>query len=411
MDQRVSEQDTAQNKENLGFSAGAAAGQTVPTFSGFGDHGMRVATDHDEDARSNFMMELYRHLGSNVAPGRREVYDARVKPAFVKEHGRAPKDRHEVRKAVQGDSYFQFWGHLRVYCNQTLFYDNARTIERQYDELIERAKSFGGKEKNLDLDPDFEIPRYQAALDMHWMPGSFYTDRAKDDVAAGAIYDAGGLYVMTSGHLGPYGDGAAYSIINYLRERFPDFTPTQILDQGCTVGHNTLPFKEAWPEAEVTGIDIGAPVLRYGHARAQAMGYDVTYSQQNAENTKYDDASFDFIVSTMFLHETSYKAVHNVVREAHRLLKPGGLMLHVEQPPFAWFDDPFEQFVRDWDTHNNNEPFWGPMHDMDLEDVAVKGGFAAEDVVQEMADLIKPTEKDRYARAAGQWYVFAAWKR
>ena len=401
-------------KSNLGFSVaddGEVAHEAVATFSGFGAHDMRVATNHDEDARSNFLMDLYRHLGSNVAPGRRDVYDARVKPAFVKENGRLPKDRHEVREAVQGDPYFQMWGHLRVYCNQTLFYENARTIDRQYDELIERAKSLGGREKNLDLDPDFEVPKYQAAFDMHWMPGSFFTERAEDDVAAGAMYDAGGLYVMTSGHLGPYGDGGAYSVINYLRERFPDFTPTQILDQGCTVGHNTLPFKEAWPDAEVTGIDIGAPVLRYAHARTEAMGYDVTYSQQNAEHTKFDDGSFDFIVSTMFLHETSYKAVHNIVKECHRILKPGGLMLHVEQPPFRWFDDPFDQFVRDWDTHNNNEPFWGPMHDMDLEDVAVKGGFASEDVFQEMADLIKPTDTDRYAKAAGEWYVFAAWKR
>jgi ubiquinone/menaquinone biosynthesis C-methylase UbiE len=216
---------------------------------------------------------------------------------------------------------------------------------------------------------------------------------------------------MTSGHLGPFGDGAAYSIVNYLRERFPDFTPEHVLDQGCTVGHNTLPFKHAWPDAEVTGIDIGAPVLRYAHARAEAMGYDVDFSQQNAEQTKYKDESFDLITSTMFLHETSKRAVNNVVREAHRLLKPGGLMLHVEQPPFRWFDDPFEQFERDWDTHNNNEPFWGPMHDMDLEEVAVKGGFAREDVVQEYAGLMKPTEDNRYTPAAGQWYVFAAWKK
>jgi hypothetical protein len=50
------------------------------------------------------------------------------------------------------------------------------------------------------------------------------------------------------------------------------------------------------------------------------------------------------------------------------------------------------------------------MHDMDLEDVAVKGGFDRDDVLQEMTDLIKPTESDRYAKAPGQWYVFAAWK-
>ena len=410
MDQRVSEHDTAQAKAILGFSADDAPVQKVATFSGFGKHSMRPATDHDEDARSNFMMDLYRHLGSNMAPGRRDVYETRIKPAFIKEHGRAPKDRHEVRKAVKDDPYFQFWGHLRVYCNQALFYDNGRTVDRQLDDLIERAKPRKGAKGSLELDADFQNPKYQAPFDMHWMPGSYYTELTEDDVAAGAMYDSGGLFVMTSGFLGPFGDGGAYSVINYLRERFPDFTPANILDQGCTVGHNTLPFKDAWPEAELTGIDIGAPVLRYAHARSEAMGYDVTYSQQNAEHTKFDDESFDLVTSTMFLHETSYKAVHNIVREAHRLLKPGGLMLHVEQPPFRWFDDPFEQFVRDWDTHNNNEPFWGPMHDMDLEDVAVKGCFDRDDVLQEMTDLIKPTESDRYAKAPGQWYVFAAWK-
>ena len=385
--------------------------QQVATFSGFARHGISPETVHDEDARSNFMMDLYRHLGAKAGPGRRDVFEKRVKPAFVQEHGRAPKDRHEVRKAVQSDPYFQYWGHLRVLANQTLFYENGRTVERQLDTLIEKAKPGAREKGRLELDPNFEIPKYQASLDIHWMPGSFFTETAEDDVAAGAMYDSGGLYVMTAGNLGPYGDGGAYSVVNYLREKFPDFTPTRILDQGCTVGHNTLPFKDAWPKAEVIGIDIGAPVLRYAHARSEAMDYDITYAQQNAEHTKYEDESFDFITSTMFLHETSRKAVHNIIAEGYRLLKPGGLMLHVEQPPFRWFADPFDQYVRDWDTHNNNEPFWGPMHDMDLEEVAVAGGFKRKDVIQEMAPLIKPTKTDNYAKGPGEWYVFAAWKR
>ncbi len=156
----------------------------VATFSGFGRHGISPETVHDEDARSNFMMDLYRHLGSNAGQGRRDVFEGRVKPAFVKEHGRAPKDRHEVRKAVKDDPYFQFWGHLRVLANQTLFYENSQTVERQLDTLIDKAKP--GKPKGkLELDPNFEIPKYQAPFDMHWMPGSFFTETAKDDVAAG----------------------------------------------------------------------------------------------------------------------------------------------------------------------------------------------------------------------------------
>ena len=35
-----------------------------------------------------------------------------------------------------------------------------------------------------------------------------------------------------------------------------------ILDLGCTVGHSTLAWKERYPDAEVHGIDVGAPCVR-----------------------------------------------------------------------------------------------------------------------------------------------------
>ena len=53
----------------------------------------------------------------------------------------------------------------------------------------------------------------------------------------------------------------------------PEFKPASILDCGCTVGHNTLPWAETFPEAQVTAIDVAAPVLRYAHARAESMDY------------------------------------------------------------------------------------------------------------------------------------------
>ena len=117
------------------------------------------------------------------------------------------------------------------------------------------------------------------------------------------------------------------------------------------------------------------------------------------------------IVSTMFLHETSHKAVHNIVSEAYRLLKKGGIMIHVEQPPFEKIKDPFDQLMGDWDTHNNNEPFWGPMHDMNLESVALKAGFSKNNIIQTFAPLICPTDEDNYnENPNGRWFVFAGWK-
>tara|TARA_Y100001970_G_C14032074_1_gene749175 strand:- start:238 stop:1038 length:801 start_codon:yes stop_codon:yes gene_type:complete len=263
----------------------------------------------------------------------------------------------------------------------------------------------------LNLNPDLKVPKYQS-FDMHWMPGSYYTEKfEKGDISAGALYDSGGIFLMTNGSLGPFNDGAAYSLINYLKSYLPKFKPNNILDLGCTVGHNTQPFKEFWPDAKVTGIDIGAPVLRYAHARSTKMGYSIDYSQQNAEKTDFRNSYFDLVVSTMFLHETSKKAINNIFKESYRVLRPGGLMIHVEQPPFRYFDDPYEQFIRDWDTHNNNEPFWGPMHDLDLHKMACNSGFKHKDIFEKMIPLVKPKLDDKFSLGIGEWFIFAGWKK
>jgi ubiquinone/menaquinone biosynthesis C-methylase UbiE len=273
------------------------------------------------------------------------------------------------------------------------------------------AKLKATDQGKLEIDPKFKVPPYQAPFDMHWMPGSFFTEFVPGDVAGGAMYDLGGLYITTHGKNGVFNDGAGWSVVRYVTEKFPDFSPKKILDEGCTVGHNTLPYKEQWPSAEVIGLDIGAPVLRYAHRRAESLGVPVTFTQQNAERTRYADESFDFVVSTMLLHETSYKAVYNIVKDNYRVFKKGGLMVHVEQPPFTWAQSPFDQLLKDWDTHNNNEPFWGAMHDMDLEDVAQKAGFARKDVIMEMAPVCTPTDQNKTRVGSGQWFIFAAWKR
>jgi SAM-dependent methyltransferase len=148
---------------------------------------------------------------------------------------------------------------------------------------------------------------------------------------------------------------------------------------GCTVGHSTLPYKERFPNAEVWGIDVGAPLVRYAHARAAALGCEVNFAQMNAEATEFEAGSFDLIVSHILLHETSAKAMPRIMRECHRLLAPGGYMIHADLPPFDKMDG-FTQFILDNETWYNNEPFWGAMRDMDQIQLAVEAGFARDQV-------------------------------
>ena len=129
---------------------------------------------------------------------------------------------------------------------------------------------------------------------------------------------------------------------------------------GCTIGNSTLALVDEYPQAAVYGVEPGAPILRYAHARAEHLGRKVHFSQQNAEHTDFADGTFDLVVSFVMLHETSAKALPNIFRECHRLLSPGGVMAHLEVPVRYKDMDFCDQVMRDWQTYYDDEPFWGP---------------------------------------------------
>jgi SAM-dependent methyltransferase len=378
-------------------------------------HEMLPRSTHDELARQNFVQSLKVHLATKVSPGNRVVYEKRAKPRFEREARHRPKDRHDVRRVMQDEPYYQTWSALQRTSQEMMWDAVAASVERQLPDLIARAKGNGSTLGSLTLDPGVEIPSYHTAVDIHCMPGGYHSEGSRDDVAAGAIYDRA-VHIYAMGRMGPLNDDLGQSLAWYLRETYPDFQPRAILDLGCSVGHSTLPYVDAYPEAEVYAIDVAAPMLRYAHARAEVMGKRVHFSQQNAEHTNFADGSFDLIVSHILLHETSSAAIRNIMCECYRLLTPGGLMFHVEVPQYQDMD-PYDAFMLDWDTYNNNEPFWGTLHDMDLIALASEGGFAAETVVQ---TFIPSAFKAARARTGlfqggdfgggGRWFVFGASK-
>ena len=129
-------------------------------------HPMYATPDHDEAARESFVRELMVHVSRDLTPGKRALYEARVKPAFVRAHNRPPKDRHEIRKAMEVEPYNQVWNALRRTTQELMFDSIGESVERQLPELIGRAKSYDPKIGTLTLDPDLEIPRYHTAVDI-----------------------------------------------------------------------------------------------------------------------------------------------------------------------------------------------------------------------------------------------------
>lgn len=390
-----------------------------PVWNKVGRHGVFPEARHDEIARLNFLTNMNMHLSGSVIPGVREAYEQRAEPAFRKEHGRSPNSRHEVRDLMNADSYYQLWSALRRSTMEMRQQAGRSMVLRQLDSLNEKAAGYNEGAATLQLDPDTQIPVYVSAVDTHCMPGSYHTALTGNDVSAGANYDCG-LFVTTAGLLGSFSDGGGKAIAEWLAAEQPGFKPRRILDIGCTIGHNIVPIAQAFPEAEVVAVDVSAPVLRYGHARARSLGVEnITFIQTNAEDlSQYEDGSFDLITTSMFLHELSAKSMPRILAEISRLLAPGGLSLHLEQPQYEG-RPVFEQFMRDWDTYNNNEPFWGTMHDLDLVAMIAKTGIPVEKqfsvaVAASVDESIFPKaqigdSKEDFGRSPA-WNVFGAWK-
>ena len=270
----------------------------------------------------------------------------------------------------------------------------------------------------MKLDPAVAMPRYVTAVDIHCMPGGYHSEIKPDDVTAAANYDCG-IFATTGGLLGRHNDGGGRAAAAWLEANVPGFRPRKILDLGAGLGHNTVPLAQKFPDAEVWAIDTAAPMLRYGHARAKSMGIEnMRFVQMDAEHLSFADDEFDLIVTAQFWHETSIKALRTIMKELYRVLKPGGLTLSLEQPPFAGMD-PYDAFIRDWDSHNNNEPFWTTLHDMSMVDEMERAGFTRSETFEtrcpavienDYAGEVKMEKGKDFGRGAG-WYGFGGWKR
>ncbi len=335
---------------------------------------------HDEHSRQGYVSMLRKHIMADMAGDMRQSFDKDVQPVFSKTHGRKPQDGREVRRAMLSNPHFQFYSSLRYNAQELTWLSIQDSVERALPQLAEtadqaaRLRPAGG---TLRLNPDVEIPRAVSALDIHLMPGCYHTEFMENDVAVASMYSQGtrvfgaGLRIGRPKNKG----GVADSIGNYLKLRYPTFRPKRILDLGCTTGSNLLPYLDVFPEAEGYGVDIGAPLLRYAHAKAEAAGKTVHYSQQNAEKLDFPDGHFDLIVSSFFLHELSVASTRKIFKEIYRLLSPGGLMAHMELPP-ANVCDPYYNFYLDWDAFYNNEPHYAAFRAQNTRALCIEAGFA-----------------------------------
>jgi SAM-dependent methyltransferase len=98
----------------------------------------------------------------------------------------------------------------------------------------------------------------------------------------------------------------------------------RMLDVGCGSGRVCIAFANAFPNAEIFGIDPDDESIR--RAREAAAGFNVKFAATTT--AKFDQKGFDLITICDCIHDLA--APVQTLKEVRALLKPGGTLFIVE---------------------------------------------------------------------------------
>ena len=152
----------------------------------------------------------------------------------------------------------------------------------------------------------------------------------------------------------------------------PDVSGLRGLDIGCGEGHNTRLI--ARRGADMTAVDIAPKFVRHAADMEAEEPLGIGYAAASGGALPFPDECFDFAVAFMSLMDM---ACHEeAVREAYRVLRPGGFLQFSIIHPCFW------------------TPRWQWIRNEAGERVAVACGdyFAGESVVQEWLFAAAPEE-------------------
>jgi ubiquinone/menaquinone biosynthesis C-methylase UbiE len=158
--------------------------------------------------------------------------------------------------------------------------------------------------------PQVTYPDYYRSQNFHGIPGGYLS------TTAALSYDPITQYAL------PPGEALVrQGLLDAIQTR-----PRRILDLGCGTGSQTRLLHQRFPDAEIIGLDLSPHMLTVAAHNATALP-KIQWRHGNAEHTGLPAASCDLITAALLFHETPPEVAQGILREAFRLLVPGGEIL------------------------------------------------------------------------------------
>ncbi|MFO7181432.1 MAG: methyltransferase domain-containing protein [Pseudomonadota bacterium] len=109
----------------------------------------------------------------------------------------------------------------------------------------------------------------------------------------------------------------------------------RVLDIGCGTGTLLVDVLKRKRGITATGLDPDPKALARARRKAERAGVSIRFDQGFSDQLPYPDASFDRVFSSFMLHHLKADEQERTLREARRVLAPGGSLhlLDFVQPP------------------------------------------------------------------------------
>jgi SAM-dependent methyltransferase len=309
---------------------------------------IKVDLPRKNEAYFDFVVDLKGTIAKHIyGEMERKIYPDLEAQFATGHNGALPEKPEEIAPLIEDNLAYKFSTGVKRKAQEMMWsgvIDAYSPFEATLVEQLNQLHPESGS--TLTLNPALALPDYLADTEFHIQPGGYYS---KGDMSA-IIFERGVNIYFRKSH-------DNFRVQKSMAAKTPARDYQRILDIGCTDGGNTLAYKMQFPNAEVYGLDAAAGVLKMAYQNAVYHGVACHFSQQDVRQTNFPDNHFDLVTCFILFHEMPREAVRQTLREAYRILKPGGLMFSGDVTPFRE-SPPWRRFVSAWERDNNGEPFW-----------------------------------------------------
>nr|ACG40800.1 CMV 1a interacting protein 1 [Zea mays] len=148
-----------------------------------------------------------------------------------------------------------------------------------------------------------------------------------------------------------------------------------ILDIGCSVGVSTRYLAEKFPSAQAVGLDLSPYFLAVAAQKEEKLSRPkpIRWVHANGEATGLSSDSFDLVSLAYVCHECPARAITALVKEAFRVLRPGGTIALTDNSPKSKVLQELSPVL--FTLMKSTEPFLDEYYMLDLEETMRKVGF------------------------------------